>query len=466
MANAILSARIASLEVSLMKVQNLLTWTRRRQECVDKMTKLLEDSSTELRRAYRSVDRYVHQQLLDAEDRGVPPPDLQEAVAAIDTLKSVGNRLRNGQEEVLPKSSFVTQISARGAAQEIERQFRNNATAMLKVLENLHPADPDAWQAYETERPRVHGLLTAYSDCLAGFALRDSGFDEDICEIAEALLKCLAISKASSPDLLTIPISHELRIPIVEIMRAVIQLSYEWTIWSLPVVAHEFWRSFALQQEEVRNWFKPPHYQGVALDVDDPGLCLGDAFAACSMGPAYAYFAFLLALNPVDAFSDPSNEEPASAKRALAILTALGPGGNGKIPAWGGVVERLGESWHEAVNAANRGAGSLAEAEKVKIVHATSHLVRELETNTEVPYTDSNWEHAGKWSADLKAGTVGNISVDPSDRIPDVLNAAWIARDGVSDPNQISGIAESAGNLRRRIPSVRGGGQGGYPQVA
>lgn len=472
MADLILDARIASLEASLLKVQDLLGWATRRQQCLDKMNKLLQDSRNDLRRSCRFIDRYVHPQKMDAQERGSVPDDLASAAQAIEDLNRLTGQLESGQKELVPLSKFSAQISGRGAAREIQSQFKKNAMDLLGSLQHLDRADPQVWQKYEKDvRASAQGLFAAFSEFLAGLALRDSGFDEDICEIAEELLKCFAISQASSTDLLTIPIPHEIMaISLVEILRAVIQLSYpEWTLWSLPIVAHEFWRAFASQQPDVRKWFEgDPERQGAPLDVDDPQLCLADAFGACSMGPAYAYYAFLLSLNPVNAFADSATGEPAASKRALAIVSMLGSTNNQRnVNPWSGVIDDLRNSWDEAVAAANPGAIGLSQDIRDKITRAVSRLAKAL-GDTQVPFGAANWERAANWASDLEKEKVDvdKIPVDPSDRMRDVLNAAWLARKGVSEVNRIAKIADAAAALRKRIPTLQKQVQSDFPEAA
>ena len=169
MADLILDARIASLEASLLKVQDLLGWATRRQQCLDKMNKLLQDSRNDLRRSYRSIDRYVHPQMMDAQERGSVPEDLALAAKAIEALNRLTGQLESGQKELVPLSKFSAQISGRGAAREIQSQFKKNAMDLRDSLQHLDRADPQVWQKYEKDvRASAQGLFAAFSEFLAG----------------------------------------------------------------------------------------------------------------------------------------------------------------------------------------------------------------------------------------------------------------------------------------------------------
>ena len=69
-----------------------------------------------------------------------------------------------------------------------------------------------------------------------------------------------------------------------------------WSIWALPFTAHEFWHVAA----SLGIWDKLREHLDPEEHCSDPALdtCLADAFATYTIGPAYAYAAVTLLLNP------------------------------------------------------------------------------------------------------------------------------------------------------------------------
>lgn len=183
------------------------------------------------------------------------------------------------------------------------------------------------------------------------------------------------------------------------------------------------------------------------------------------MGPAYAFYAFLLSWNPVNAFAA-TGVEPAPAKRALATRLMLDRSDKqGNANPWKPAIDDLCNSWDQAVAAANPEPTGLSQQTKDQIARAVSILANNL-GDTRLPFGVTHWEHATKWASDLAQRKVEKIQVDPSDRMRDVLNAAWLARKNVSDANQIAEIAQAAAALRKRIPTVRGQVQSDFPDAA
>jgi hypothetical protein len=95
------------------------------------------------------------------------------------------------------------------------------------------------------------------------------------------------------------------------------------------MAAYEFWGVYARKPDKIKTAFKKSA-KGVYLDLKrfsfrQPRSLLADAFATYSMGPAYAFYAFRLSLNPVSATrgGKPSRTEPLPSERAEVILEML-----------------------------------------------------------------------------------------------------------------------------------------------
>jgi hypothetical protein len=90
----------------------------------------------------------------------------------------------------------------------------------------------------------------------------------------------------------------------------------EWTLWALPFAAHEVWH-IALGEEliaSLKGDIESANRPTTLLDGENTQSCLADAFATYTLGPAYAYAAIALLLDPA---------RPADETRVCAILRAL-----------------------------------------------------------------------------------------------------------------------------------------------
>ncbi len=340
----------------------------------------------------------------------------------------------------------------------------------LRALKARKEATPEVWQEYEaTLHVPAQNLFADFSEFLAGLALRESGFDEDICEIADELLH--SFQRSSRNDLLTIPIPHEI---VMEVLQRIVRLSYpEWTLWSLPMVAYEFWRGYTSKSDQIRADFEK---RSGGLSFDDATLCLGDAFATFNMGPAYAYYAFYLSLNPVQAFRGPQDsiEEPVASERAEVILGMLQwMSGQGLDNPWLERIRKLRDSWNAVAAGANSNPVELAAKVSDRVMTIASSIEAALRlSQPTLPFRIEQWPRV-----EILKGVLANAvaqhkidpnlqmnePVDPTCEIREIVNAAWLAR--LESPADIDRIAQEASSLcehivRERRESRQPGGPG------
>src|SRR5215471_15667798 len=119
------------------------------------------------------------------------------------------------------------------------------------------------------------------------------------------------------------------------------------------MAAYEFWGVYQRKQKNIRDTFEKSakaEFEKSAkrdsLDLkkfsfDKPRSLLADAFATFSMGPAYAFYAFRLSLNPVATRGGkPSRVEPSPppSERAEVILGMLDRMDQKEPRAWSDVI--------------------------------------------------------------------------------------------------------------------------------
>jgi hypothetical protein len=451
MDDLILKTRIASLEVGLATVQEILGGSNKRQgRLKDAINKLEACRSDGLTRAKAVTDYLQKHQREEADENKKGTAGVDKVVAealALTRLLGKGGELTEVRNTIETLSKTCAQIKLRDRATG-QQEFETAATRLLGELGK----GPD-WRRYDQLRLEADTLLTEFSEFLAGLALRDSGFDQGICEIAEDLLKSW-VSADSRGGPLTMPIPHE----VVKILSNTVGLTYpEWTLWSLPMAAYEFWGVYARKQDKIRAAFEKSA-KGVSLDpkkfsFKKPRSLLADAFATYSMGPAYAFYAFRLSLNPMSATR---GGKPLPSERAEVILEMLDHMDQEEPYAWKTIIAGLRESWDKAVRAANDGAAALLPQEvRETLKSAVIVLAEALHDQTTADYKVGWWPRVLLWAGELGSGKLPEDSVDAASEMRDVVNAAWMARGTASDRKQIADIAARATQLRDSILEKR-----------
>lgn len=450
MDDPILNIRIDSLTASLKKVQNLIGWVATRQSCLQDVDKLLREAGEAVARYSKAIDEYIHPLIWQAGIEGTVSPELERAQAAIQGLSQLAMNARMARQKIGSLSRICMRIGERRAALQIEKDFQEKAGETLAALSALQTGGPRAWADYEEHvRQPAERLFAEFSEFLAGLALRDSGLEADFCEMADDLLQSFILSVSTSTDFLTIPIPRELVVKLQNMIR----LSYpEWTVWSLPMAAHEFWHAFASLHEGILKEFKKA---APDLSADDSELCLADAFGAYSMGPAYAYYAFLLSLNPVRAFAETA-DGPAAAKRAESILLMLDHMNSRQVAGpWTGLIAGLRDQWNAAIASASPDGPPLSPETRQKLSSGVRALAQALDRQTAAAFGLENWGHILEWSQSLLQGRIADIAVDASYDMRYVVNAAWLARQTVSGADRAAELGDAASLLRKRIADAK-----------
>lgn len=163
-------------------------------------------------------------------------------------------------------------------------------------------------------------------DLAGGICLRHEGLDAGLCQLAEALIEETNWIKGKA---FAIPSRNA-----VGVLPNVVHLPFpEWTIWALPLTAHEVWHLRVRSRdrgkpdkllrailEDVEATDTPERFteleQSAPLLWGDADFqrCMGDVFGIFALGPAYACACIDLTL-------DPSQES--SKQRALTMFYCL-----------------------------------------------------------------------------------------------------------------------------------------------
>jgi hypothetical protein len=292
------------------------------------------------------------------------------------------------------------------------------------------------WAAYQrlldgTARP----IFVEYVDFFAGLTLRDTGLDDRVCEMTDALLRRFKLATQRS---LPLP-ARQAALGVA--LHSVILLGFpEWSIWGVPLAGHEVGLAYADEktEDELRDLVR----SFVSVDGQYSEMYVrqlfADAFATYTQGLSYACAALLLRLSPRhDAADDP--DMPADIDRARVILLMLEEAGElgGSLS---DAVEHLRTIWMGAVRAhAGPGLADEAEAEALgppaevdwldDFTRSAIAYFRRLPTVVPA-YDQIRWDASTLWAEALLGGEEGPGWTPVEDAVPDVLTAAWRLRLG------------------------------------
>lgn len=462
----ILRTRVQILRANLNKVKGIRDSIEFVRSDVRTLGTLPEQSG--IRKAIAQIRR----ELLTADAEVKEPKPSRDVV--VQALASIDRSADEVQAYLSAAEELVGSIQTRFlpvAQTEVGNTLKDNladkAEAKIEALDDLikriraaeHGRDDaaarasrqDAWSQYvdrelygESEK-----LFREYVDLLGGLALRDGGFDAGICRVADQLIqKCATALPEFAWYSLTIPARRE---ALETTMARIIRLGFpEWTIWTLPLAAHELGHVVAVNRVE-------PLIQAEGTEGHAPyptQICFADAFATVAMGPAYACAAILMRLDPFRAVGD--EDERLTLKRAQAVqgtLEAMNAAA-GRTSPYEGIVVRLREEWRDAVSLANAVCGTKGpeELSQEEAEHVQRVVEFAMSTVGRRGFPASGWETVDDWAKEFAAGNGGAIRPSPVDAdVRYVPNAAWVARLEIEDFEQLDRAAIEALDLWARL---------------
>jgi hypothetical protein len=390
----------------------------------------------------------------------------QQLEAVQRVLAEVAQSTESVQARALP----IRRGKAWPALQEgLVDKAQEQITAIDKInQELLEPAsrepDPDAAleltkQAWKRISEKVYGksqsVFTEYLDFLSGLALRDTGFDRGICRIADELIRSSSrLPENFMWDSLTIPAQQgALRATLAKIVR----LGFpEWTIWALPLAAHEFGHVAATIRRI--DAFITDH-----ASTDEARhhlrMCLADAFATYVIGPAYPCAVILIRLDPLTAFSE--DDQHLTEKRARVVLSMLRHMSKAPAPTEPGpyteILSRLEEQWDEALRQAGWDC-MLSPEERAEVEGWVQLISTTMGDHRALPA--KAWPRISELADSLDAEGVNHVMLELDDEVRLVLNAAWKRRLDDDDLRKVDDVAKAALVLWERIDrSSQGGGK-------
>jgi hypothetical protein len=278
----------------------------------------------------------------------------------------VSDPIERAKEKLDELAKLIEQ--ARIYAQDI-REFEIEKSALESRRENLCENAADKLDGSFSE---LEGIWEEAFDLAAGICLRHEGLDGGLCQIADLLIEEIGLNKGKAfaiPSRRSDGGKHS----------KIVHLRFpEWTIWALPLAAHEVWQ---LRVRDDRSRAATPSDSRLFKSVleSNPSVALGksaqslwekdlcqdvlaDVFGVFSLGPAYACACIDLVLDAGD---------PWSRVRAKAIFYTLSQvmKYEKSIPRPEHVVELLTTEWDlECSHAKQKSAIDTGEAEAVQVL--------------------------------------------------------------------------------------------------
>lgn len=356
-----------------------------------------------------------------------------------DRFESVAEGLASAKQKLdqLGAKSFLVQMRAEG--QTTWESLNKRAVGLQGDIDEIEKnlSGPNAWKALaKAEREANEHVFHESIELLGGIALRDAHLDADICALAEALIRSILGSKAY-PNVIPGGVSSMM----MRIERFIRLRFPEWTIWGLPLAAHELWRVSARAQYD--NLLARPFGPEGSKVIEDPTIqqCLGDAFATYFMGPAYTRAAVTLLFDPERAQDD---LRVRATESMLRLMDPTKP--NAFSESYQTVADNLVSAWKAAKHQAGM-AMDLSKAENVE--KAVAALFRQLTQFSYPCFSVAEWKSSRDWAEKLQ-NDAGVDAIDISERhdLRHALNAVWHAR---LDAARTEDISERAHRLAHRV---------------
>lgn len=434
MSSLILKTRLEALRSNLRDVRNVMSLAKRRGDEIEDLRELLFGSDG-VRDLAKKLKNQISKALVDLGDE-----DLKDIEPCVDAM----NELTDAQERLAMLTSKLADCQKKlepllGARVElgslrIQERLPDKAETGIGEVETLlddsaKAPSSEIWAGEQRLSRQSEPLFAEYVDLLRGLALRETGIERGICELADRLLDgCDRIAGAPWRSL-AIP---SLRGPSVLTPAQMVRLGFpEWTIWALPLAAYEFGRILVNQDQDLKAQIARiaegetgPHPPGVLVDT------FADAVATYAVGPAYACAAIMMRLDPRPG----EGGAPVDDTRAQVIFELLKQADKnaGVAVSFAAVQRPLELAWAEAVGDAGAQPGASALPQEL-VTFFWRWAERSYVT---AKYQPQSWQKA-EMLRDLIVKRIDGTALAPGDQtfltagvgdVRDVLNAAWMTR--------------------------------------
>jgi hypothetical protein len=354
--------------------------------------------------------------------------------------------------EWLASTATTTPIATAEVAnelQELSSMMRRQVwDFQARVLSDEAGLPSASW--YSDVDHRVSELFDNCLQLLGGVSIRQQGLDSGMCRVADVLLDEITAATYSRP---------KVALPAVfgasTTTRHVVKIHFpDWTIWTLPLVAHEHAHTVVQEQEDLRAVLESltaEFGEGRARQGSQMTEFLADAFATWVMGPAYACAALLLMFKP--------DRDLSAAERATVILGTLdrlsARDSTGLVSPSTPLIHLLASLWQELLRQTSM--EDRAEADRAELDSIVYAAVKHLERVLPFAAYGERQTLSTAWLAEKLnvALEQRQPDIDASDlTVRDLLNAAWVARLG-NDERYAETLNDAVKNLALQVADER-----------
>ena len=371
---------------------------------------------------------------------------------------------------------ILVRIHGHSLESSIDPKMRNKVKILIKKLNridkdilNTKSADDfrDLWSRVDQLNEESQEVFSEYVDLLHGLAMRDTGFDHGMCQLADNLIQDILEYVPSASPCFTIPSYRE---AMEKTLANIIRLGFpEWTVWALPLVTCDLGYIISssidlhIVQEFVKETLQVELNQEQVLILKS---WIPDTFATYAMGPAYACATMLLRFNPTRVntkqkhysfFTHAEQQDlPTDAVRCQVIICMLErmnkEANESSIDSepYIDFIKMLKDAWDASLKQAQPQLSENQEASiQIDVKQWTEVLWNLFESKAYTRYSATDWleiRDKYKWAEEFSNNKVPNspaISIKIKSQLRHVINAAWLARLKYSD-KEPDVIAEKA----------------------
>ena len=351
-----------------------------------------------------------------------------------------------------------------GVQPRFEQALTKHGDALTEVIRQVRAgtADASAWTRLRNATVELGPVMRDIHASVQSASARSLRLDAGLLRMADALLDELGVAGEFKARM-TVLADREFY-PGDQVAEMIRLRFPDTTIWTLPVVAHEF-AHFLVRSARIDQ---PPGYRYPFLELlareQDPRArsrleeLLADAFGAYAIGPAFGFTCVQLRFSP-EARGE-ADVHPSTSVRVEAILRTykgMTPEESGVHP-YAGQMALLRRTW----DALPRTPGAPVPAtEAADMALLGTHLPAVHRVLAEVvPQVRYRTMRTALTLAPLLAAGSWGTRPDLDPSTADVVNAAWIARLGArGDQHAIDRIADEARRaIDRRIAARRDAG--------
>lgn len=359
--------------------------------------------------------------------------------------------------------------------QSLLTEIRTRLRDIDQIEADLYKAPPGdaaavsaAWIRYGKTYGDSQTLLRECLEIIGTLAIREKNLDRRLLYVADELIRdCLTLSTGSSDYYLLV---HSVSETFSRARARIIRLRFpEWTIWDLPLAAHDLGQVAMAKILREEGFVEPGDttltpflaVQRDLLVASDAGLqaknqeggesaaeagrwakgrvliLLADAFATYTMGPAYAFSAIMLRLSPAVAAQRDTPSDALRAEVILNTLTWMNENTGGLAKPYSDAVEQQKKNWQSAL-AANP-LHKLDPAEAAFAAQLADKFGSDVSNyalagTAKYPHAGTNqgWlrasDWAGHWLQQWNDGQRLTSPPNPIGKLRDVLNATWMCR--------------------------------------